>query len=67
MIIGFFVVMSAIVGGAAKQAIIHQLEHQIEIIKVQNANSLTDRTYLHSELENTRSALKRLEKKVQSD
>lgn len=67
ILICFFIAMSAIVGGSAKQAIIRQLEGQINIIKIQNINSINDRAFLHSELQNTRDALKRLERKVKSN
>jgi hypothetical protein len=66
IIILFLVVMAAIVGGSAKQAIIDQLHNQIEVIKIQNENSIKDRTYLHEELKNTRDALGRLEYKLRS-
>lgn len=74
IIICFLIVMSVIVGGSAKQALIEQHEKQIEVIKFQNKNSIEDRDYLHKELENTRKELKstrdslrRLEFKVRSE
>jgi hypothetical protein len=59
--------MSAIVSGSVKDAIINQFEKQIEVIKYQNKVSIEDRQFLHSELNNTRTALKRLETKIKSN
>jgi uncharacterized protein involved in cysteine biosynthesis len=63
----FVIVVTAIIGGPFKQAIIHKLENQIEVIKYQNERSIEDRSYLHKELENTRSSLKRLEVKAKTN
>jgi hypothetical protein len=62
----FLVLFSGIVGWTAKQEIINQLENQIEVIKIQNDNSIKDRNYLHEELKNTRESLHRLESKVRT-
>lgn len=63
----FLVLFSVVVGGSAKQEIIKGLENQIEVIKIQNDNSIKDRNYLHEELKNTRESLHRLESKVRTE
>lgn len=62
----FFIIVSAIVSGSVKDTMVKSLEGQINVIKDQNQRSIEDRSYLHEELKNTRSALKRLENKVKS-
>lgn len=66
-IILFIIIFSAIVSGSVKDTVVKQLESQIQTIKDQNQRSIEDRSYLHQELENTRSALRRLEVKVKSN